>query len=214
MKRFAILPMFALALLAGCSQDEETLTQQRTRMVSYLTSTHNPRLVAEENLEAGSEMPFYSVLDGAVYRYIDSDVYYNPDRQEQPEVGDDSRVTVTLTSYAFSFSNITTIPDGGITQSNISRITMPFYSNDPAFEQYFTYAGLTMPGAWSFEPLTLDLRSADIIKGLRLALVGCRQGDRVEAYMTYDVAYGAKKYMYFIPKQTPVAIFFTVDRVD
>lgn len=213
MKRVVILSTLALTLLVGCSQEEDVLAQQRTRMVSYLTSVHNPRLVSEEELEAGSELPFYSVSGETVYRYINQDDYYNPDRQNQPEVLPDSRVTVTLTSYVFTFANITTIPDGGITPSNISRITMSYFSNDPAFEEYFSIAGLT-PGVWSFEPLTLDLLSADIIKGLRYALVGCRQGDRVEAYMTYNMAYGDKESMYFIPRQTPVALFFTVDRVD
>lgn len=213
MKRVVLLWLFSLVALPGCSDDEENLTQQRKRMVSYLTSTHNPRLVAEEELEPESQLPFYSELDGAVWRYIDQDDYYDPDRAGRPEVWADSRVTVTMSCYAFSFTNIVPIPDGGITESNISRITPPYFSNDPGFEPYFAAAGLT-PGAWSFEPLVLDLRSADIIKGLRRALEGCRQGDRVEAYMTYPMAYGNKEYMYFIPKETPVAIFFTVVRVE
>lgn len=213
MKRVVLLWLFSLVALPGCSDDEETLTQQRTRMVSYLTSTHNPRLVAEENLEPESQLPFYSVLGETVWRYIDQDDYYDPDRVDRPEVRADSRVTLTMSCYAFSFANIVSIPDGGITESNISRITPPYFSNDPDFEVYFAAAGLT-PGAWSFEPLVLDLRSADIIKGLRYALEGCRQGDRVEAYMTYTMAYGDKEYMYFIPKETPVAIFFTVVRVE
>ncbi len=33
-------------------------------------------------------------------------------------------------------------------------------------------------GAWSFEPLTLDMRG-DILNGLRHALLGCREGDEV-----------------------------------
>jgi len=213
MKRFVLLLSLALGSLAGCSEDEDILSQQRTRMVSFLTSTHNPRLVAESDLEPESELAFYSVSGETVYRYIDRDTYYNPDRVNRPEVGPDSRVAITFSSYVFSFTNITTIPDGGITSSNFSRITMPFYSNDPAFEEYFALAGLS-PGAWKFEPLVLDLPTADIINGLRHALVGCRQGDRVEAYMTYNMAYGDKKYMYFIPKETPVAIFFTVDQVE
>ncbi|MDE5906634.1 MAG: FKBP-type peptidyl-prolyl cis-trans isomerase, partial [Alistipes sp.] len=73
--------------------------------------------------------------------------------------------------------------------------------------------GLTL-GVWDFEPLEVDMRDPGIIKGLRLALLGCREGDRVEAYMTYNMAYGDKTYMYFLPKETPVAIFFSVDKVE
>ena len=71
--------------------------------------------------------------------------------------------------------------------------------------------GLT-PGAWSFEPLTLDMRG-DILNGLRHALLGCREGDIVEAYMTYNMAYG-DKYVSTIPRESPVAWFFTVESVS
>ena len=71
--------------------------------------------------------------------------------------------------------------------------------------------GLT-PGAWSFEPLTLDMRG-DILKGLRHALLGCRAGDEVEAYMTYNEAFG-DKYFTTIPRESPVAWYFTVESVE
>ncbi len=32
--------------------------------------------------------------------------------------------------------------------------------------------------------------------------------------MTYNMAYGDKNYMYMIPVQTPVAVFFRVDKVE
>ena len=53
----------------------------------------------------------------------------------------------------------------------------------------------------------------DILKGLRLALLGCREGDEVEAYMTYNMAYGGDDFS-VVPEQSPVAIFFTVDSVE
>jgi FKBP-type peptidyl-prolyl cis-trans isomerase len=72
--------------------------------------------------------------------------------------------------------------------------------------------GLTS-GAWSFEPLQIDMRSGNIIKGLRLALLGCRQGDEVEAYMTYNMAYGDTNFS-TIARESPLAWFFTVDAVE
>ncbi len=212
-KFFLALALSALPLFVGCSEEEDVLGKQKTGMVSYLERTHNPRLIPEEQYEEGSRSPFYTTLGNAVYRYIDGDVYFNPDRENWPEVTETSRATITFTAYVFNNTAIVGLPDGGLTESNFSRVTAPYYSNDPAFADYLRLAGLT-PGVWTFEPLTLDLRSADIIKGLRLALLGCREGDRAEAYMTYNMAYGKKNYMYFLPKETPVAFFFTVDKVE
>ena len=61
--------------------------------------------------------------------------------------------------------------------------------------------------------MALDMSSSDIINGLRLALLGCRRGDTVEAYMTYNMAYGDDKFG-IIPLESPIAVFFTVDSVE
>lgn len=48
----------ALLLLAGCSQEEETLPNQRNSIVSFLTSTHAPQLISEEAVaESPDENP-------------------------------------------------------------------------------------------------------------------------------------------------------------
>ena len=206
--RIATLITAALLLLGSCSkEDEDVLLKQKERMISYLESTHNPRLVAEVEVEEGVEQPFYTVVGDGAYRYIDG--YYNPDRPNRKEVTAQSKVTITFSAYLFNFTNITT--DG-------SRITLPYYSNNPLYEELFYRpveeggAGLT-PGAWSFEPLVIDLKSASIIEGLRLALIGCRERDRVEAYMTFNMAYG-DHYLNIIGREQPIAYFFTVDTVE
>lgn len=206
--RIATLITATLLLLGSCSkEDEDVLLKQKERMISYLESTHNPRLVAEVEVEEGVEQPFYTVVGDGAYRYIDG--YYNPDRPNRKEVTAQSKVTITFSAYLFNFTNITT--DG-------SRITLPYYSNNPLYEELFYRpveeggAGLT-PGAWSFEPLVIDLKSASIIEGLRLALIGCRERDRVEAYMTFNMAYG-DHYLNIIGKEQPIAYFFTVDAVE
>ena len=126
--------------------------------------------------------------------------YYNPDRSNWPEVTGRSKVTLTFRFYAFSFANIT-------------DSTVPFYTNDPLYERaLYEQLGLT-PGAWKFEPVTLDLASDRILNGLRLALIGCRGGDEVEAYMTYNEAYG-DDYFSVIPRESAVAMFFTIERVE
>lgn len=192
-----------LLLAAACSKNEDLLPEQQRRMESYLTSTHAPRLVAEEEAEEGAEQPYYTTAGNTVYRYIEN--AYNPDRAARPEVTETSVVTIVFRAYAFNYTNI--ITDG-------SRITMPYYSNDPELEALFydESVGLT-PGLWSFEPLVLNLRTDRILNGLRLALIGCRERDRVEAYMTCNMAYG-DDYFGTIDKESPIAIFFTVQRVE
>lgn len=198
MKRLLAILLLTPWLLAGCEQDDEILPEQQKRIASFLASSHAPRLVPESDLEENSQLPFYTVAGDAVYRYIAS--YYNPDRTNWPEVTESSKVTITFRAYLFA------------NYAAITETTMPYFTNDPQLEKAFYDIGLT-PGAWSFEPLAIDLASADIISGLRLALVGCRRGDQVEAYMTYNMAYGDTNFS-IIPRESPVAIFFTVDSVE
>ncbi len=203
MKKFDTLLRLLLFLLplpfAACSEDEDILSNQQQRIVSFLTSTHTPRLVSVDELEEDSQLPFYTVSGGSVYRYIVS--YYNPDRSGWPEVTPTSKVTLTFRFYEF----------GGY--SAITDATIPFYTNDPLYEYvFYEELGLT-PGVWSFTPVTIDLAADRILNGLRLALIGCRGGDEVEAYMTYNEAYGDDNFS-VIPKESPVAVFFTIDKVE
>lgn len=197
-KRYGFLGLLLVLLFAGCEEDEDTLTNQRQRIVSFLTSSHVPRLVPADEVEEDSQLPFYTMHGVDVYRYVPS--YYNPDRSNWPEVTPTSKVTLTFRLYEFSYSAIT-------------DATVPFYTNDPLYEYvFYEQLGLT-PGLWSFEPVTLDLATDRILNGWRLALIGCRGGDEVEAYMTFNEAYG-DDYFSVIPKESPVAVFFTIDSVE
>lgn len=189
----------ALLLLAGCSQEEETLPNQRNSIVSFLTSTHAPQLISEEAVAESPDEnpPFYTAEGNTVYRYISN--YYDSGRASRAEVKSGSRVSITFRAYVFSMRNIT-------------DSDMPFFTNDPDLEQALYEAGLT-PGVWKFEPMELTLGQSGIIKGLELALLGCRQGDEVECYMTYNMAYGDTNFA-TIPRESAVAIFFTVNGVD
>lgn len=189
----------ALLLLAGCSQEEETLPNQRNSIVSFLTSTHAPQLISEEAVAESPDEnpPFYTAKGNTVYRYISN--YYDSGRASRAEVKSGSRVSITFRAYVFSMRNIT-------------DSDMPFFTNDPDLEQALYEAGLT-PGVWKFEPMELTLGQSEIIKGLELALLGCRQGDEVECYMTYNMAYGDTNFA-TIPRESAVAVFFTVNGVD
>lgn len=191
--------LVALLLLAGCSQEEETLPNQLNSIVSFLTSTHAPQLISEEAVAESPDEnpPFYTAKGNTVYRYISN--YYDSGRASRAEVKSGSRVSITFRAYVFSMRNIT-------------DSDMPFFTNDPDLEQALYEAGLT-PGVWKFEPMELTLGQSGIIKGLELALLGCRQGDEVECYMTYNMAYGDTNFA-TIPRESAVAIFFTVNGVD
>lgn len=203
MKRLFALISASLVLLAGCSDDEDTQPAQKERIVSFLTGTHLPRLVAEENVEAGSNQPFYTVSGDATYRYI-ADIY-NADRENQALVTATSKVVITFRAYVFAYANI-------VTTGSENSWTVPFYTNDTALKSFLERKGLDTEW-WTFEPLTIDMKHPGIIKGLYNALLGCREGDTVEAYMTYNMAYG-EDYFGIIPKESPIAWFFTVDAVD
>lgn len=190
------------ALLCGCSQEEDILPNQQQRMVSYLQSTHSPKLVPLASLVGGEQLPYYTTSGNTVYRYISN--VYDPERADRPEVNRSSTVTITFRAYRFGFSNIVT---SGTT------VTMPYYTNDPTLYDAFASLEGFDPEYWNFGPLRIDLRSDNILKGLRLALLGCREGDEVEAYMTYNMAYGDDNFG-IIPRETPIAVFFTVNTVE
>lgn len=192
-----LLCAFVAPLCSACSQEEDVLPTQRDKIVSFLEGSHQPQLVPENEVEEGTEDPYYSTHGTTVYRYI-RDVY-DPERVNRPEVKGSSVVTITFRMYVFTYSAI-------------SDTRLPEFSNDPELEASYIAAGLNV-SAWSFEPLRIDLGHDDILKGLRYALVGCREGDRVEAYMTYNMAYG-DAYFSFIPKESPVCFTFTVESVE
>lgn len=205
MKRFFTISLFVLTLsvlLAACKDNEDVLPNQRTRIRQFLRSTHAPRLISEAEMQESLDEnpPFYTVAGDSVYRYIRN--YYDADRGEYPEVDYGDAVTLTFRMYVFDYK---------IIEETGQNVTMPYYSNDKTLEQSYYHTGLT-PGAWPFEPLQIELGSTQILKGLELALVGCRERDTVETYMTYNMAYGEDP-LGVIPKESPVAVFFTVDAV-
>lgn len=190
------------ALLCGCSQEEEILPNQQNRIVSFLQTTHSPRLIPASEAGEGEELPYYTTSGNTVYRYTAN--VFAPDRESRPEVTRSSVVSITFRAYVFDYTNIVT---SGTT------VTMPFYTNDPLLENAFRNIPGFNPEFWHFEPLRLEMAHADILKGLRLALLGCREGDEVEAYMTYNMAYDDENFG-IIPRETPIAVFFTVNSVE
>lgn len=198
MKRFLFF-LCASFFVAGCSDDEDILPKQREQIVSYLRNTHSPRLMsvqeAQESLEVQPQ--YYTETGSTAYRYIKN--LYDTERRLRPEVGEGSRISITYRGYRFSFKNPT--------------LADLYITNDAELEGELVKEGLT-GGYWEFGvPLVIEVGATPVLGGLDAALPGCREKDTVEVYMTYTMAYG-DKLMYAIPKQTPVAWFFTIDKVE
>ena len=66
----------ALAALVSCSDEEDILPQQQEKIVSYLTRSHTPTLLSEQDAAQSldNDPPYYSTFGNTTYRYI-ADVY-------------------------------------------------------------------------------------------------------------------------------------------
>lgn len=194
--KYSLTFLFAsvLFLLSGCTKDDDTLKRQQESIERFLTSSHVPRLIWEEDLETSlePEPPFYEKLELDTYRYIAT--YYDPERLTRAEVIPGSVVELRITGYIFS---------GGS-----PKIDDVFFSNDETIIAELVKKGLNSE-FWSVEPLVLKMGSNKIIKGLEISLYGCREGDSVEAYSTMSDGYGGDD-MGVIPSKSPIIWIYTI----
>ena len=196
MKRY----IYALILAAGalfysCNNDEEILTKQKDNIVKYLTSSR--RLIAEEEIGSVIEEnpPFYTAFNQSVYRHITN--YYQADREEWSEVGPTSTIDIRFNAYTFSGS-----------EPSIQNL---YWSNIPATISAYEAANNHKYDdlIWSEEPLTVQLGRGHVLKGLEAALVGCRDQDSVQVYMTSSAAYG-KHAIGSVAKNSSVAWYIKI----
>lgn len=189
--------ILSLVLAVGCADDAEVADNQRTTIERYLTSSHIPRLINIKDVENSLEMnpAFYERVDYSVYRYIAT--YYDKGRSNQPEVKEGDEVTLTFTAYVFTGSAPT--------------LTSVYLTNDPTVISSLSANRLNTE-YWTTEPLTIKIGQTNIIKGVTTSLIGCRLGDRVEAYMTLDAAYG-DDVVGVVPKGSAVAWYYTIESV-
>ncbi len=182
---------------AACEDNDDALTSQRQRIVSYLTSSHVPQLVSEEDAETSLEPnpPFYEQIDQQVYRYIST--YYDAGRGNRTLVESGDEVQLTYTAYIFTGS--------------VPRTSSVYMTNDATVLAALVEQGLNAE-YWSTDPLTVKLGRTDIIKGVEMSLLGCREGDNVEAYMTFEAAYGSSE-VGIVPVESAVLWVYTIEKV-
>ena len=114
--RFHIL-LAALLVVTGCGEDDKVLPEQQQQFESFLSGSHQPRLVTEqEAMSSDEDLDFYSTFGRWSYRYIYH--YYDSERQTRPEaeIGDE----VDLVFWVYLFEN-----------RAITASTMPIYIQMP-----------------------------------------------------------------------------------
>ena len=198
MKRFAgiaVTAIAALVFLCGCGDKEDVFTSQQTSIVRYLTSTR--RLIAESEVEnvVENNPAFYTEHGRSTYRHIPN--YYDEGREGRTEIERGDSVRIAFDAYIFSGSEPAT--------SNVYWSNIGTTINKLSADGGNSFAKLN----WSTDPLALKLGSTKIIKGVELALIGCREQDSVQIYMTYNMAYG-NKLVGTVPKNSSVAWYIKI----
>ena len=194
----SLCAILCLMLAVGCADSDDIADTQRTNIERYLTSSHVPRLINVTEVENSLERnpAFYERIDYSIYRYIAT--YYDAGRVSKPAIRQGDEVTITFTAYVFTGS--------APTPASV------YMTNDQSVINALGQMGLNT-NYWEAEPLTIKIGQTNIIKGVTTSLIGCREGDVVEAYMTLDAAYD-NKVVGVVPKGSSVAWFYTIDSVN
>ena len=196
MKRlfFTIMAVCA-ALLCSCSNDEEMLTKQKDSIVKYLTSSR--RLIDEQEVSSSLDEnpPFYTAFNNSSYRHITN--YYEQGRDEWMLVEPNSIIDIQFNAYIFSGS------EPGMKDVYWSNIPETISALEASNRHQYDHL------IWSKEPLTVRLGRGEVLKGLEDALVGCRDQDSVQVYITSQAAYG-KPIIGSVPKKSSVAWYIKI----
>ena len=195
---FVAVALVAMVALSCSNENDTVLTSQQSSISRYLTSSHQPRLISEAEIpnSLDNEPQFYTQWGLDIYRYIAT--YYDEGRDEKSVVEHDSVVSMTYSAYIFGGSKPT-----------ISNL---YATNDAENIATLEAAGLNTSYEWTDEPMVVTFGREEIIPALETALVGCVEGDRVEVYLTYDVAYG-KHYVGLVPPKSAVVWIIDINSV-
>lgn len=195
------LPIFLLVVLClsyvvGCNDVDEIVGKQREDIERYLTSTHAPRLVSAEQAEQDGSRDFYDIFELNTYRYIAT--YYDEGRDAKVEVEYGDELNLSLTAYVFTGS--------------VPRAEAVYFTNEETMIARLAELGLNTE-YWTTDPVVIKLGDTNIIKGVEQSLLGCREGDRVEVYMTLETAYESEA-VGIVPSNSSVVWIFTITSVE
>lgn len=193
-----LMAIIMVVVGVGCNNEEDAVDSQRQNIIRFLTSTHEPRLISQSEVEGSleSDPPFYERLDYNVYRYIAT--YYDQGRSSRKEIKWGDKVELTYVGFRFTGSKF-----------NLGDV---YSTNDESILAQLEEAGLDGQ-YWATEPLSIVFGQSNIIKGVETSLNGCREGDVVEVYMTYEAAYD-KNVVGIMPKESAIAWIYSIDKVN
>lgn len=197
---FRILSVAFFMFNIACeNQTDTTLTSQQDSISKYLKSSHQPRLIPEAEVGASldDQPQYYSQWGLDIYRYIST--MYAEGRDQAAVVGSGNRLSITYTAYMFK--------GGSPTIDNM------YATNDPNSIAKLQESGLDTEYEWSTEPFEFVLGAGEILESLETALEGCREGDSVEIYLTFEAAYG-NSYIGKVPSKTSVVWFINIVNVE
>ncbi|MFI3319752.1 MAG: hypothetical protein SNH01_03595 [Rikenellaceae bacterium] len=192
--------LFVAVMCGSCgSTTEESNSDQKEDIIDYLESSHSPKLIAESDIAESlvDEPNFYVMRGSTTFRYIED--YYNAERATKAEIIKGSNITMTFELYDF-------------TSISAPTSDVLLYTNNAAYKSTLEELGLNTT-YWSFEPKAITVGSGAIFSSVESLLVGCREGDTIEFYLTVDEAYG-DSYMGVATLEAPLALFVYIDSVE
>ncbi len=197
-----LLAAVFVVALCGCDATEEENLDQRDDIISYLESSHIPKLISESAAKTSlDENPaFYSTTGHTTFRYIST--YYDTDRESKTTIKKGSKIEVTLSLY--DFTDMTTPSASTVLISNDADVIDELIV---LFEDRFTGE------YWSSDPISLTVGDGSLFEGVENLLVGCKNEDIIEFYMTLDEAYGLSL-LGVVTEQAPLALFCKILTVN
>ena len=189
----------ATTLLFACSNETDTtLTTQQESISRYLTSSHQPRLIPEEDVanSVEEEPEYYTHWGLDIYRYISTMYTEGRDSRTIVEMGD--KLAITYTAYIFN--------------GNAPSTTNMFATNDEESLAKLQQSGLTTEYEWTTEPYTFTMGGGVVLSSIETALEGCREGDKVEIYLSFEAGYG-NDYIGKVPSKSALVWFIEINSV-
>ncbi|MFI3304321.1 MAG: FKBP-type peptidyl-prolyl cis-trans isomerase [Rikenellaceae bacterium] len=198
--KHTLIFLCAVAALSSCDENTDENYEQMEDIVYFLENTHSPKLIAESEVASALDdnPPFYSTYGIYSFRYIST--YYDLGREELEEITKGSVITISFDLYEFDGSAIDESSD------------LPAYSNRASDKERLEEAGLNTL-LWDFTPLEVKIGDGSLLSAIEENLKGCRLGDEVYIYVTYNMSYGDDVFG-LIDKEAMIRFSCTIESVE
>lgn len=190
---------FIATILCSCDDNSDVNSEQEEDIVSYLTSTHSPKLVTQTEALSSlvPETPFYTKTGSTTYFYIED--YYNAERETKTEIVNGSTVELTFALYDF-------------TDTATPSLSTILYTNDSDMKSSLESEGFNVL-YWDFNPIEIVIGRGDLFSSVEKLMIGCYEGDILEFYLTTNEAYGDTM-IGVTAEDTSVALFCEILKVE